>query len=96
MLASTSHLKADQASHQVPAPIVNAMTVDVEDYFQVQALSPHFPKSLWDRQSTRVERNTDRLLSMFADCWRQGDVLHSWLGGGATQITHPSNCRRRT
>ena len=67
MLASTSHLKADRASHQVPAPIVNAMTVDVEDYFQVQALAPHFPKSLWDRQSTRVERNTDRLLSMFAD-----------------------------
>ena len=67
MLASTSHLKANQASHQAPVPIVNAMTVDVEDYFQVQALSPHFPKSLWDSQSTRVERNTDRLLSMFAD-----------------------------
>ena len=43
------------------------MTVDVEDYFQVQALAPHFPKSLWDSQSPRVERNTDRLLSLFAD-----------------------------
>ena len=96
MLASTSHLNAEQASHQVPVPIVNAMTVDVEDYFQVQALAAHFPKSLWDRQSTRVERNTDRLLSLFADFGRQGNVLHSWLGGGALQITHPSHCRRRT
>jgi polysaccharide deacetylase family protein (PEP-CTERM system associated) len=48
-------------------PIVNAMTVDVEDYFQVQALAAHFPRSLWDRQSMRVERNTDRVLSLFAD-----------------------------
>jgi polysaccharide deacetylase family protein (PEP-CTERM system associated) len=48
-------------------PIVNAMTVDVEDYFQVQALIEHFPRSLWDKQSTRVEQNTDRVLSLFAD-----------------------------
>jgi polysaccharide deacetylase family protein (PEP-CTERM system associated) len=64
MLASASHLNSKQASRP---PIVNAMTVDVEDYFQVQALTAHFPKSLWDTQSARVERNTDRVLSLFAD-----------------------------
>src|SRR5262249_10304670 len=62
--ASASHLNSKQASRP---PIVNAMTVDVEDYFQVQALAAHFPKSLWDTQSARVERNTDRVLSLFAD-----------------------------
>ena len=25
--------------------IVNALTIDVEDYFQVSALAPHFPRS---------------------------------------------------
>lgn len=64
MFASASQLESKQASRH---PIVNAMTVDVEDYFQVQALAPHFPKSLWDTQSPRVERNTDRLLALFAD-----------------------------
>ena len=64
MLASTTHLNAEQAS---PRQIVNAMTVDVEDYFQVQALAEHFPRSLWDKQSTRVGQNTDRVLSLFAD-----------------------------
>ena len=64
MLASTSPLIAKQATRR---PIVNAMTVDVEDYFQVQALAAQFPKSLWDRQSMRVERNTNHLLSLFAD-----------------------------
>jgi polysaccharide deacetylase family protein (PEP-CTERM system associated) len=48
-------------------PIVNAMTVDVEDYFQVQALREHFPRSLWDQQTPRVEQNTDRVLALFAD-----------------------------
>jgi len=68
MLANVSHLNVEQASpRQVPMPIVNAMTVDVEDYFQVQALSEHFPRSHWDRQSPRVEQNTDRVLSLFAD-----------------------------
>jgi len=27
---------------------LNAMTVDVEDYFQVEALSPHIPRGEWD------------------------------------------------
>ena len=56
----------EQAS-PLPMPIVNAMTVDVEDYFQVQALAEQFPRSIWDKQSARVERNTDRVLSLFAD-----------------------------
>ena len=48
-------------------PVVNAMTVDVEDYFQVQALAEQFPRSIWDKQTARVERNTDHVLSLFAD-----------------------------
>jgi polysaccharide deacetylase family protein (PEP-CTERM system associated) len=52
---------------QAAMPIVNAMTVDVEDYFQVQALAELFPRSTWEKQSARVERNTDRVLSLFAD-----------------------------
>ena len=47
--------------------IVNALTVDVEDYFQVSALAPHIARSEWDTIPCRVERNVDRLLEMFAD-----------------------------
>ena len=68
MLANTSHLNVAQGRARQPTPIVNAMTVDVEDYFQVQALSAQFPRSLWDKQSSRVEQNTDRVLWLFADC----------------------------
>lgn len=46
--------------------IVNAMTVDVEDYFQVSAFEPHITRADWDRLECRVERNVDRILALFA------------------------------
>ena len=48
-------------------PIRNAFSIDVEDYFQVSALAPHFPRQIWDQQTCRVERNVDRMLEMLAD-----------------------------
>lgn len=45
-------------------PIINSLTIDVEDYFQVSALAPHFPRSTWDAVPCRVERNVDRILTL--------------------------------
>jgi polysaccharide deacetylase family protein (PEP-CTERM system associated) len=70
----------DQVSrHQ--SEIVNALTVDVEDYFQVQALSEHFPRPLWDQQTARVERNTERVLSLFAEVGAKATFFTlGWVG----------------
>lgn len=43
--------------------IRNALTIDVEDYFQVSAFAPHIPRAEWDRRECRVERNVDRILA---------------------------------
>lgn len=48
------------------AGVVNAMTVDVEDYFQVSAFEAHVGKSQWDSWPLRVEDNTQRILDLFA------------------------------
>ena len=47
-----------------PAPAVarNALTIDVEDWFQVSALAPHIDRAHWDRTHCRVEANIERLL----------------------------------
>ena len=45
----------------------NALTIDVEDYFQVSAFAPYIRRSEWDSRECRVERNVDRILSML-DC----------------------------
>ncbi len=48
-------------------PIQNALTVDVEDYFQVSAFADSIAQHEWDNQALRVERNTHKLLDLFDD-----------------------------
>jgi polysaccharide deacetylase family protein (PEP-CTERM system associated) len=44
--------------------ITNAMTIDVEDYFQVSAFAGHIDRADWDRLPCRVEGNVDVILSI--------------------------------
>ena len=46
-------------------PIRNAMTVDVEDYFQVSAFADVVKRDDWDKMEDRVEANTGRVLDLF-------------------------------
>jgi peptidoglycan-N-acetylglucosamine deacetylase len=41
------------------------LTVDVEDWFQVENLKKYIPFSTWPERQLRVERNTHRLLDLF-------------------------------
>jgi len=50
---------------QTATGIRNAMTVDVEDYFQVSAFEPHIDKAKWNSWPVRVEDNTLRILDLF-------------------------------
>lgn len=51
----------------INAPMRNALTVDVEDYFQVSAFAAHIPRDSWDALPCRVERNIDLILAIFAE-----------------------------
>ena len=44
--------------------IKNAMSIDVEDYFQVSAFAPHIRREDWDALPCRVERNVDVILGL--------------------------------
>jgi len=46
------------------AKITNALTIDVEDYFQVSAFAPFIARSDWERRECRVERNVNRILDL--------------------------------
>jgi polysaccharide deacetylase family protein (PEP-CTERM system associated) len=48
-----------------PRTVVNAMTIDVEDYFQVSAFEDRVCRTEWHTFNSRVCRNTDRLLEIF-------------------------------
>ena len=47
--------------------IVNAFSVDVEDYFQVAALAPAIARESWPTRESRVERNTGVILDLLAE-----------------------------
>lgn len=51
---------------QPPAilPIYNAMTIDVEDYFQVSAFSSNISRDNWSTLPCRIERNVDSILAL--------------------------------
>lgn len=49
------------------SPHINAMTIDVEDYFQVSAFSNNISFDQWPDHDCRVENNMDRILQLFAD-----------------------------
>lgn len=44
--------------------ITNALTIDVEDYFQVSAFAPYIPRLEWNTRECRVEHNVNRILAM--------------------------------
>jgi polysaccharide deacetylase family protein (PEP-CTERM system associated) len=54
-----------RAPHPPGAAVVNAMTCDVEDYFQVSAFAPYIARDSWPQRECRVEANMERILALF-------------------------------
>jgi polysaccharide deacetylase family protein (PEP-CTERM system associated) len=77
------------AAHLHPV-IRNAMTVDVEDYFQVQALSDVVARQDWPSRPQRVQRNTERILDLFGE----HGVKATFFALGWVAERHPSLIRR--
>jgi polysaccharide deacetylase family protein (PEP-CTERM system associated) len=43
---------------------MNALSIDVEDYFQVSAFTPYIARTDWEARECRVERNVERILGL--------------------------------
>ena len=54
------------AANASTGPMVNALSIDVEDYFQVSAFAPHIARADWDGMPCRVEQNIDCILELLA------------------------------
>jgi polysaccharide deacetylase family protein (PEP-CTERM system associated) len=47
------------------APVTNALSVDIEDWFQVGAFEHTIARHDWDQLERRVEANTERVMALF-------------------------------
>jgi len=74
----------------VPSSLKNALSVDVEDYFQVQALESSYPRAMWPDCQSRVEHNTDALLELFSEA----GVKATFFTLGWIAERHPGLVRR--
>ncbi|HZV67651.1 MAG TPA: XrtA system polysaccharide deacetylase [Telluria sp.] len=72
------------------ARIRNAMTIDVEDYFQVSAFAPHIARDSWPTRECRVEANIERILAILAD----GKVKATFFTLGWIAERYPAMVRR--
>jgi polysaccharide deacetylase family protein (PEP-CTERM system associated) len=70
--------------------IRNALTVDVEDYFQVQAFAHRVDRARWDGFPRRVEANVDRILALFDEA----GVHATFFTLGWIAERHPAMVRR--
>jgi len=70
--------------------IRNAMTVDVEDYFQVSAFAGHISRDSWESLPCRVERNVDRILALF----ERQDVKATFFTLGWIAERYPAMVKR--
>lgn len=70
--------------------VLNALTVDVEDYFHVFALSRSIKREDWAALPSRVERNTERLLDLF----EAADVQATFFVLGWVAERHAALVRR--
>jgi polysaccharide deacetylase family protein (PEP-CTERM system associated) len=66
------------------------MTIDVEDWFQVQAFAGTISRDRWEGLERRVEANTDRILTMFADA----GISATFFTLGWVAERHPALVRR--
>jgi polysaccharide deacetylase family protein (PEP-CTERM system associated) len=69
---------------------INGLSVDVEDWFQVGAFEGVIDRASWDGLATRVERNCDVILDMFA----QADVSATFFTLGWVAQRYPALMRR--
>ena len=72
------------------ARVVNALTIDVEDYFQVSALAPYISRADWENIPCRVERNIDIVL----DLLRQNSSKATFFTLGWIAERYPDLIRR--
>jgi len=83
------HTFAEKGQAALP-PIRNAMTCDVEDYFQVSAFAPHISRDSWPSLSCRVEANIDRILALMDE----GQVKGTFFTLGWIAERYPAMVKR--
>lgn len=70
--------------------MINALSVDIEDWYMVGAFERTIDRADWPKKEVRVERNTDAVLQLFDDA----GVKATFFTLGCVAVAHPALMRR--
>ena len=70
--------------------MLNALSVDVEDWYMVGAFERTISRVDWPTKEVRVERNTDAVLALFSE----SGVKATFFTLGCVAAAHPALMRR--
>ena len=84
MADSVSSLSFDSIASRTGYAGLNALSVDVEDYFHVWAFQDQIDPADWDSYECRIEANVERLLELFAAA--DATATFFWLGWAAQRL----------
>ena len=73
-----------------PEAVLNAMTVDVEEYFQVSAFEECVSRDDWDHLPSRLDHGLGRILDLLAEC----EVSGTFFVLGWIADRHPGSVKR--
>jgi polysaccharide deacetylase family protein (PEP-CTERM system associated) len=79
---------------QAAAFLAHVLTVDVEDYFQVEAFADKVKRDDWDRYPSRVDANTRRLLDLFDEHSARGTFFFvGWVADRFPELVREVHAR---
>jgi len=88
--AASEPLRASSPGREAGSRIVNALSVDVEEYFQVTALSERIRRDDWQDRPSRVQASVETILEMFGG----HDAKATFFVLGWIAERHPELIRR--
>jgi len=92
-MTQADHARATTTSDAPPGgkrPMINAMSIDIEDWFQVGAFENVIARESWATLPSRVEHNSDAVLELFA----QSNVKATFFTLGWVAERFPALIRR--
>ena len=75
-------------------PVINALTIDLEDYFHVSAFNQQVRKEDWDGYPLRVEQNTHHILDLLDEIRVKGTFfILGWVAERKTVLVREIQAR---
>src|SRR6478735_9130306 len=82
------------ASAKIPEPLAHVLTVDVEDYFQVEAFAEKVKRDDWEQYPSRVDANTRRVLDLFDEHGARGTFFFvGWVADKFPELVREVHAR---